>query len=156
VNAPRVLVDYIGPGVWARITGADLAGNPLTVTGAVVGGPDEVDGAIAVRVRDYRTGWDRVVLADPGALVDLVDDPAEHAARAAWAIAPVFGDGASVVHLLRRQTRRDKVRRDTDRWFPELHEDVSAVQLAEWEQRNPDVRLSAVHRGHVSAWGSSR
>lgn len=155
-DVSRAVVDYIGPGVWIRITGADRAGETVTVSGPVVAGPDEIDGGTAVTVRDYHAGCDRTVRTAAGALVDLVDEDDDEPGRAAWALAPVFGHGARRVHLVRRRTRRDKVRRDTDPWFPEVHEDVSAGQLAEWEQGNRDVRLTAVHHGHIPVLEVSR
>lgn len=147
MNAPRVLVDYIGPGVWIRITGTDRAGEQVTVSGPVVAGPDEIDGAIVVKVRDDHARCDRVIRTVPGTIVDLIDETGDR---------PVFERVAVRVHLVRRRIGRTGKRLSTDRWFPETHENVSAEQLAGWEQWNPDVRLTAVHHEHISAWDASR
>jgi hypothetical protein len=143
-------------GAWAHFTGVDAAGAPVTVAGAVLAGPDEVTAGGAVRfavlVRTYRPGEaDRVVYVDPDVPAVLVDDPADHAARRAHAVAAVFPPGADRVELYRRVPATRKGRRD--RWAHEIRLDVSAEQLAGWERASRDVRLSAVVHGHVSIPG---
>lgn len=183
VPAGRVRVEDIGAGVWALVAGLDRDGLPVEVSGAVVGGPDETGRPVPVpaapgetiasrirreRVNQSRTGWyavevrdphagaDRLVFVSAGAVVHLVDNPAEHTPRAVHALAPVHGKGAALVHLYRRRTRVDGTPRRADRWHLETHRDVSPAQLAEWERGGAYVRLSAVHHNHRTISGGIR
>lgn len=139
-----VRVTDIGAGVWARFTGTLEDGSPVTMSGAVVGGPDAHGEVVAVAVRDYRGNPDVVIYIGAGQHVMLVDDPADYAARQAHALAPVYGPivRAELLTWVGPDRRHGS-------WveLPPLHEPTPA-QLAEatapWE-----VHLSAVHRGHL-------
>lgn len=138
-------------GAWARFTGTTRDGSRLVLSGAVIGGPDDVDVAgtpmLAVLVRSYRPGDpDRVLYVPVDGLAELVDDPADHEARRAHAVAPVYAPGA--VQALR--TWRDK----RGRWQISEHENVSAEQLAEWES-GPEPLLLAVWREHLPIPGGA-
>jgi hypothetical protein len=144
-----IRVEDIGAGAWVLATGTDRDGAAVVVSGAVIGGPDDTGrGTYAVEIRDPRAGADRVVYVPAGGTVFLVDDPAEHEARAAHALSPVYGDGADQVHLYRRETKADGVPRQTDRRRRETHQDVPAEQLGLWESGGAFVHLNAVHHTH--------
>lgn len=153
VEPVPVSVRHVAPGVWCRVTGHDDAGNLLTISGAIVAGPD-IDGEIvAVQIRDYRGNPDVVVYVPAGGFVELTDDPADHAARAAWAIAPVYAPGAARVEIKRRPPgppapplRPGGKRPFEPDWITETHYEVSADQLAEWENGHSTVVIVSVHR----------
>lgn len=146
-QAVAVLVDDIGAGVWARYTGTLADGTPVTVSGACVGGPDPHGDVFAVAVRTYRPGEpDLVVYIGAGEPVWLVDDVADHEARAAHGLAPVFGPVVKAIEVEWVGTSR-KHGRWRDR--PPVHHPTSE-QMAALERGGPDVMLSAVYRGHLS------
>lgn len=137
-------------GVWGRFTGHTPAGETVTVSGAVVAGPTltDVDGrrVLAVLIRDYLGNPDRLLFTDPGAAAELVDDPADHIARAACALAPVFAPGAARVDLLRRNRAGE--------WVPEVEYDVTPARLTELERTpDPDLVLAGVYRDDLPVPG---
>ncbi len=129
-------------GLWCRVTGIDDTGQPLTCSGAIVGGPDLEGDLYAVAVRDYRGGPDQVVYVPVDGHVVLVDEKAEHDARRAHAVAPVFPAGAERVDWLKRVGKR---------WVDdEPVFDVTEQQLRRWETSTDQHRMvSAVHRPHL-------
>jgi hypothetical protein len=141
---PHVIVDDIGAGLWCTLTGTDRAGNPLTVTGGVVGGPDDVGGVLAVRFRPYDGGRDSIVYVQPGTVVDFGDDSPPTAAQLAHVLDPGFPAAADRVELRRRTPARRKGARR--RWKDETLHDVDAAGLAGLiEPGRDDVELVAVH-----------
>ncbi len=150
----QVLVEDIGAGVWARFCGTLGDGTPVTMSGAVVGGPDPVGdgGVVAVAVRDYRGNPDVIVYMGAGECVTLVDDPADHEARIAHGLAPVFGPvkRAIMMEWVGENRRRG-------RWvdLPPV-DDPSPAEMAEMERGGPDLHLSVVYRGHLPIEGFDR
>jgi hypothetical protein len=142
-------------GAWARFTGVDHAGRPVTVSGAVVAGPDEttVSGppGWVVLVRDYRGNPDVAVYVPEDGTADLVDDESDHEARAAQALDPVFGDPqrAALVRPMPGWEPGD--------WLPlEDHDQVTAEQLDQWTEPGSGVLLVSVHRAHLPMPGGAR
>lgn len=144
-NGVDVAVQDIGAGVWARISGTLADGTPVTVSGAVVGGPDPCGpDVMAVAVRDHQGNPDVVVYIGADQHVTLVDDPATHAARAAHALAPVFGP-------VRQAIVMEFV---GGRWvdLPPV-DNPSPEDMADIERGARDFHLSAVYRSHLPIRG---
>jgi hypothetical protein len=143
MTAVRVLVAQTFVGVWARFVGVNPRGEPRTVVGAVVGGPDVVDTdlpagrMLALLLRDYSTtgdGRDRLLFADVDAYAELVGEPLdEHteASMVAHTAAPVLPGMAAEVRLERWTPPTRPGGRGW--WKREVHYDVPAERLAEWE-----------------------
>ena len=143
-----VLVADTQPGTWARFTGvAAVTGQTVTLSGAVVGGPQRHGDGWMVAVRDYRGNPDLLLFVDADAVADLVDDPTDHEARAAQALAPVYAPGAALGETSRRVVSPRNPRKG--RWVRgEPVTDVSAQQLALWEQEpvTDEWAMVSVHR----------
>jgi len=157
-DAPAyVFVRHMGAGTWAKFTGVDADGRPVTVSGAIVGGPDPIEGTdeLALSIRDGLGGPDRLLIVAGDAHTLMVDDPADHAARAAYAAAPVFPTGSLHVRISRRVPAQRKGRRDT--WVEEYITDVPMQQFQVWDRGDdPDVLLLSVamHHDHLPIGGT--
>lgn len=138
-----VQVAHIGAGVWCRIEGVDTTGAPLALSGAVVAGPDLQDGLYAVAIRDYVSPHDQIVYTELDGMVELADEPSEHAARRAHAIAPVLGPVEQIDWL---------VHNGNNLWVRGGSTfDPTEAEVAAWEHSDEECgpQMSAVHRGHL-------
>lgn len=141
----RVLVLDCPLGVWARFTGTDAAGRPVTLSGAVVAGPDVVDRGgerqVAVQVRPDLGTPDLVVYAPVGAYAELVDDPADYPARRRHAVGAVLGPVEAVL-VLEYTPGSDFPRREVLVPSPGLLDDLVHDRVRE-------LKLAAVWRGPI-------
>lgn len=141
-EAVQVPVEALFAGAWVRLAGTGAVGAPVVVSGAVIGGPDDVEtGGLVVLIRTYRGTPDVLVFVDEDDMAELVDDPADHEARAAHAIAPVFGPVESV-RVLRREDRRRVV---------DEHDTFTGEQFGRWSSPRDETGgvLLSVARGHL-------
>lgn len=143
-----VRVSDTGPGVWARFTGINPAGEVVTVAAAVVAGPTVLDDrTLAILLDLYDPARTQLTLrTDHEAVCWLVGDDEDIERQLAHTIAPVFGAGARKVFLWRWTKPRVAGRRWS--WVPEELSNVSAADLRALEH-DPCVRLSGVRHNPI-------
>lgn len=135
-DAIPVPVYGVAPGVWLRAAGTDAAGQPLTVSGPVVAGPDDHGDVRALLVRDYTARRDVVVFVPAGDTVDLVEPDPVHVEE--WAAAPTLPAGASWVRFMRFDAKPSRNRWKRDHWTVLEGPGASLAELAELDA-DPDV-----------------